>query len=566
MRRDDRSRLGEPALDLLEAAVHLVRTAPAATHAAHAAGNLPFALGLLWFWADMSRGADADRRLAGAALGMALLFAWQKAWQAVYAGRLRAQLAGAPPPRWSTGRVLRMLAVQAPLQATGLVLIPLTSLPLLMLPTPWVFAFYQGLAATADEAGGGLVRAVRIAGRQAARWPGQNHGLIALLIPLALTVWLNLGIALATLPWLLRTLLGIETDFVVSLAAVFNTTFLAAVTVLAAVVLDPFVKAAYVIRCFQADSLVTGDDLRAGLRRHRAAQAAAAALGLALLFGPADGPTLRAQGMDPAAAPSPSPASAPPGTARDLDAAIGRVLERPEYRWRAPRVVGRETGKPLGWQERLSERIRASLEWAGRTVGEGFQSVARWIRRILNTPGTPKLPRGAQQADWTSGVTQAGYAALTLVILAAGIHALRRWLRNRRPPPAASASPAAPPVPDLAAADVQASELPEDEWLRMAARLGAEGDWRLALRAVHLAVLAHLAGREWVRLARHKTNRDYARELARRSRQVPGVTDRFAAASLAFERTWYGDHPAGPEQVEEIRDHLRHLRQPGGPA
>ena len=50
--------------DLLEEATHLLRTAPAATLAVYYLGAVPFVLGLLYFWADMSRSpfAPASRR------------------------------------------------------------------------------------------------------------------------------------------------------------------------------------------------------------------------------------------------------------------------------------------------------------------------------------------------------------------------------------------------------------------------------------------------------------------------------------------------------------------------
>src|ERR1035437_10278570 len=98
MRSADRRQQGLAALELLEQAVHQLRDAPAATLATYYVGSLPFVLGLLFFWADMSRSAFADQHLAGAALGVAGLFLWLKFWQAVFARNLRASFAGEPPP------------------------------------------------------------------------------------------------------------------------------------------------------------------------------------------------------------------------------------------------------------------------------------------------------------------------------------------------------------------------------------------------------------------------------------------------------------------------------------
>ena len=73
-------------------------------------------------------------------------------------------------------------------------------------------------------------------------------------------------------------------------------------------------------------------------------------------------------------------------------------------------------------------------------------------------------------------------------------------------------------VPDLNEESVTADQLPEDGWLQLARELMERGELRLALRASYLAGLAHLGHRELIHLARHKSNRDYDRELHRRAR------------------------------------------------
>ena len=79
---------GIGAVELLEQATALLRQAPLDTLASYYLGTLPFMLVLLWFWADMSRSADADLRLAGGALALAILFIWMKVWQSRFSGRL----------------------------------------------------------------------------------------------------------------------------------------------------------------------------------------------------------------------------------------------------------------------------------------------------------------------------------------------------------------------------------------------------------------------------------------------------------------------------------------------
>src|ERR1700723_2335057 len=116
MKQRDHLKRGRRATDLIEEAVHLLRTAPAGTLAAYYAGTLPFALGLLFFWSDMARSPFAARHLAEASLGLALLFLWMKFWQTVFTFGLRAQLTGAPTLGLNFARCRRILVAQIAIQ------------------------------------------------------------------------------------------------------------------------------------------------------------------------------------------------------------------------------------------------------------------------------------------------------------------------------------------------------------------------------------------------------------------------------------------------------------------
>ena len=133
----------------------------------------------------------------------------------------------------------------------------------------------------------------------------------------------------------------------------------------------------------------------------------------------------------------------------------------------------------------------------------------------------------------------------------------RLW-RNYRPIPVVEADAATGP-PDLADDATTASQLPEDEWIRLGRELLARGEHRLAVRAFYLAGLAHLADRGLVTIARHKSNHEYERELGRRSHALPAVMDAFADHVTVFDRVWYGDHVPTPELVENFEANLRRI-------
>jgi hypothetical protein len=87
-----------------------------------------------------------------------------------------------------------------------------------------------------------------------------------------------------------------------------------------------------------------------------------------------------------------------------------------------------------------------------------------------------------------------------------------------------------------------------------------KGELRLALRALYLSSLADLADRQLITIARFKSNRDYERELARRSHALPEVSEIFARNVGVFDRAWYGLHPVTLEAMEEFSGNVNRLK------
>jgi hypothetical protein len=114
--------------------------------------------------------------------------------------------------------------------------------------------------------------------------------------------------------------------------------------------------------------------------------------------------------------------------------------------------------------------------------------------------------------------------------------------------------------PDLADESIIADQFPEESWIKLARELIEKGDLRLGLRALYLASLAHLAEREIIRVARYKSNRDYAAELKRRVRTLPELQAAFAENVAVFERVWYGRHETTHETLTQFRANLERIR------
>ena len=139
------------AIRMIEEAVHILRAAPGALLSAYYIGSVPFVLGLLYFWADMSRSAKAYEYSAVAALGLSFLFVWMKFWQTVFMFQIRAQFFNEIPPPWSLQRIGSIAATQSLIQSTRFLVLPIASL--MVIPFGFCYAFYQNVAAHDDSPG-----------------------------------------------------------------------------------------------------------------------------------------------------------------------------------------------------------------------------------------------------------------------------------------------------------------------------------------------------------------------------------------------------------------------------
>lgn len=535
-----------PALDLLEQGMHLLRRTPAADYLIWLAGAVPFTVALLFFWAEMSRAAHAESRLFLSAWSLAGLFVWLKTCQAVFASRLLARASADETVTWNLRTWLGVLLTQAALQPLTLIALPVAAV--LTLPLGWAFAWTQNVSVLAARTPHRPGELGRLAWRQCLLWPGQNHSLLTLVFLAWLVAALNAAIALYTAPHLLKMLFGVESRLTLSPGALLNTTFLALALSLGALAVDPLLKAAYAWRCLHGFSRTSGDDLRARLKWLRQT----ALLGL-LGFG-------LACGLPVTAAPTeavPPPARIAPA---ELDRAIGDVLERPEFTWRSPRDW--QLAAPdaeLSWLGRQMKALDEQLERFFRSLGRPIRAIADWLEKALGGNRGPKTPTGNFSFNFAALAEFLLWLLVVAVALVLAWFAYRLW-RPRRP--AEETVPAAgPATPDLRAEFVAADQLPEDGWLALAHRLLDEGDHRLALRAYYLAALAHLARREFIRLARHKSNLDYTTELRRRARARPEVVGLFTGAAREFDRVWYGGHATTADGLVEFAAQVEEMRR-----
>jgi len=550
MKRTAWRQQGKGAFDLLEEATHLLRTAPAATLAVYFLGSIPFVLGLLFFWADMSRSPLAPQHLAGASFVLAALFFWMKFCHARFARRLRAQAAGEvfSPAGWRPA--VRIFFNQAIIQSWGLLILPLALVP--ALPFAWVFAQFQNVTVSDDGSEASASGLGKKSWKLARLWPQQNHVLILVLIGFAFFVFLNWMTVCLALPQLGKMLFGVESVFTQSPYALLNTTFFAATAGLTYLCVDPIVKAVYVLRCFYGESLQSGEDLKTDLKPFVSRTLKTAAAVFILLVMAFTAP-VQAESTNPTPPLVAGQKISPP----DLDQTISQTIHERKYLWRMPReqVVGPDASQGVitRFINKAAEQIRA---WA-RTCSEWLDKM--W--RKLFSHRSNHADSSAPGYGWIMSLQILLYGLIAAAIAALVIFLMRVW-RNRRAATVTASEPIQP-APDLADENVRADQLPEDGWTRLARELLERGEFRLAMRAFYLASLAHLATRNLISIARFKSNYDYERELRRRAHAFPDLLTVFGDNLSIFERIWYGLHEVNDELVRQFAANVERLKAGG---
>lgn len=632
-----RGRDEKTAIDVVEEAVNLLRAAPLSALAAYYAGGIPFVLFLLHHAGRLASGIESGSGAVAGAFWLAVLFVWMKCWQTVFATELTACLRRAPAERWTPGRAGRMIVQQTALQPLGLLAIPLSAL--FTVPFAWVHAFFQNATVLGDGRDASVTGLIAAAWKQARPWPKQNHlgiwllspwmlglGLLVFLILIALLGKLmpftllfvlvasalasaalaigllspvgfliagNIAAMLVFIPWAAHHWFGWRTVFTLAgYHSILSTTFLFTVFAITYLMLDPVMKAFYVLRCFYGEARFSGEDLRVDLRT-LAARAAAPLLVLllplaALLPSPARAddttspgsslvppplaslstPAKRVSGVPPAAAPAPDRAAASKEWKNDgpevptigiapaaLDGKIDEVLQRPLYQWRLPQPEESRPEDERGWLARFFADVTAWIEKAVAALNKWLYDLERWLRRLFGrSPPDRDFAFGGPGPSFWMWLLVFGLIALALVAVA-------MLIRHRhRAPPADATAAAIPAIPDIHDENLLASQLPADEWLQLARELLAKGEFRAALRALFLASLAQLANRQLVTIARGKTNHDYLRELRRRAHALPAAPQLFGEGILAFERVWYGRDDASEALVLAAEQRLAALR------
>jgi hypothetical protein len=553
-----RNRDDHPLLYTVEEATLLLRRCPVRAWFWWFAGTAPFVCCSIHFWSDMSRAADAQSHLVESALYLALAYGFMKIAQSVFGDALLRSLRGDedPVPLPLRGK-LRLITSQLVIHCATPWVLGLASVA--VIPFGWVYAFFHNaniLALSVFRQGGRTRDLYKQALAQCYYRPRQNHGVISLLLIFSFLVWLNLLAGAAMFFILMKSFTGTENVFTRNPMLFMSSGFIAATMAVAYMVAGPFVKACYAVRCFYGLSRKNGEDIAVRFRAASATTFAAVLLACALWVTSLHAETsLPLQGSPPVASKGIDPTA--------LDKNIRDVMQEDIFQWRMPRDEAHLKNKEAGW---LDSFMRDMVDWMKsviRDIEDFFERMLKdRIKEMLRKLwGDDHGSHGSvPSTPWADTVQMVLYVLLAVLTAVLVVLLYRQW-RKRTPKPKVAAT-AAPEI-DLKSDEVVATQLAENEWLKLAQEKMDAGEYRLALRALFLATLAHLGEQRMIMIARFKSNGDYLRELGFRARDRESLRGSFREQTQTFDWAWYGWHDVTRELLERFRENHQRIVSDG---
>ena len=490
----------------------------------------------------------------------------------------------------------------------------LTFVPLLMLPASIICSFFQSASILITGESGDFAKCWHLSvnrGRAAA-------SLLFLSSFLRIVIFLNVYLTIGILPYLLKALFGIDTFLSRDFRWLISFSYLVGIGLISYFVVDLLIKAIQVVEVCRAEAQTTGKDLQRSLisltagKRGRAASHFNSLLVLVCLIIPTL--TVRAEGsrlqlrettqdfrsadclyaVDPWRAPGVA-SNAPPNRGHppmfpepggsgytvgcgnpnypfilvslkraspsseaeripdsELNERIDRELSSSEYSWRKPQhhlVSGEKS-----WLQGLGTWVAKSFAKVSRVINRLVDEIAKWWRSLFPNP-EGATPLKATAPNWINQLLL--YAIICGLIVAVALILLRILGRSKKRKPV-PVGPLISVTPNLESETTVADELPEDQWILLARRKLEEGEPRLALRALFLAVLSLLGARRLIIVRRSKSNSDYEAELRRR--RSAELTELFGGNRRLFERCWYGDHPVTDLEIEQSTTFYQRLK------
>jgi hypothetical protein len=537
--------------DIIEESILVLRSIPNYWYLFYLVGTLPFVFGFVYYWTEMSRNVLTDNSIVSLSLLLAFLFIWMRCWQSIFMRFVQAFVCGEKICNFNFSVIGRLIAAHIILQPCSIILRLFSWI--LLFSFSWVYAFFQNVIVLAGEEDNQLQNIYHESLKQSILWQTQNILFIIVSFVLRFIVFINIFLCAIIIPYLLKTLLGINTLFSSGLWYVGDTTFLVTILALTYLCSDPLVKTFYMLRCFYGTSINKGRDIKADLQSLIKQKAVL----LFCVIGFSICTCCFFQSTLIAATQSNIPVvNNHVVSSLNLDKAIHSEMQHPRYKWKLPKVHSQlnDASRPR-FVQRIIDWLKSILDW----IGEKIKAIANWIKdRFKNSPE----PDVKDSSTWFDKLT----AGKAIVILLSGIvlvvlfailakYNFFRQIRNKQKDEIDINT-----TLDIKDENITADQLPDDEWVAMAKDLLEKGEKTLALRAYFLSILSQLGQKKLITIKLFKTNRDYLNEVINKTHVFPMLSTPFSQNVKLFEYAWYGLHDVTSEILEKFINNLEIIK------
>lgn len=169
-----------------------------------------------------------------------------------------------------------------------------------------------------------------------------------------------------------------------------------------------------------------------------------------------------------------------------------------------------------------------------------IQDFLRWLQNLFPRQRTMEPGR----IDLIGLIVRVVVIVLAVAVLAyVAISLLKRFGRTRITRPRKKREPR------IVLGERLEPEATSTDLLSQAEALARHGDLRAAIRKAYIALLVELGDRKMIRLAQHKTNRDYLNSI----KSIPPLHATMRGLTDSFERHWYGSEQATPDDWQDFR-------------
>ncbi|MGB5014717.1 MAG: DUF4129 domain-containing protein [Pyrinomonadaceae bacterium] len=171
-----------------------------------------------------------------------------------------------------------------------------------------------------------------------------------------------------------------------------------------------------------------------------------------------------------------------------------------------------------------------------------LRELMEWLRNAFPSPDiSPTSGSGGSSISFVLQILLYGGLAVAIGFL---IYRFVPFLANRRGRRSKNKKADRVILGERIAANASAHDL-----FTEADDLARTGELRLAIRKGYIALLCELSDRKLIGLARHKTNRDYLRDVRKRPRLFENMT----GMTRTFEQHWYGLKQIEANEWEDFR-------------